>query len=623
MCVDESVCDFDEPGPDPTTDPVLSHLPFQPSRRLVLSAVAGLAVSPFLSTGRAAAAASGQTFTGLDPVVSAMHVHGSWSEGTGSWEAQFAQAAALGVDLLYLTDHDFRARAYNYITSLNGIPMATTKSGALAQSAATNTAGTIRLLAQSSGSSPASVTSSVQAKPTANNRLRTSIAGHQLVLTFPTCRLDAGATFEVRVTLSIHPAYGTRPAGGFELRYQFGAATVGNSLDASGRVGTVGLPTPAAGSSATLDLVADVQALWPDMLAFDNAFQMLTLVATSPQAAVVADLQVKVAFLRSQNDEASIVALQQAIVDTYAPRYPGLTAWPAVEISRMDPHVNTFGVPQFIPDQQPITAATLSTWYPQMVAGVHAQGGLVSWNHPFGASGGPFLPQATQDANRRSVFASMMNNGRYGTDVLEVGYAIRGGCNIGTHLALWDTFSRWAVFVTGTGANDDHNGTNWSILRNGFATGIWAASAAQPDVVAALSAGRAYTYHLAGWPGGGLDMLADATIPMGSVCVGSPATRTLVVQAANLPTGSKVEVVRGPVDYTGNDPGSQVVKTVTAATFGTSGTASVTVDTSTSCFVRVQVRNSGGTIVGIGNPIWFLTAAPTSGIPTARQLLPS
>src|SRR5690349_24593409 len=51
----------------------------------------------------------------------AMHVHGSWSEQEGSWEAQLFQAASNGYDVLYLTDHDRRAMAMNYITSLSGI----------------------------------------------------------------------------------------------------------------------------------------------------------------------------------------------------------------------------------------------------------------------------------------------------------------------------------------------------------------------------------------------------------------------------------------------------------------------------------------------------------------------
>jgi hypothetical protein len=591
---------------------------------LVLGAVAGFAVAPLITTGRAAASTSGATLAGRDPLITAMHVHASWSEGNGSWEAQYAQASALGVDLLYLTDHDFRARAYNYLTSLAGVTMVTSRIGSLAQSTATNTKGTIRLLAESASTSTASVVSTVQDKPVANNRLRTSIAGHRLTLGFSAVRLDPGATFEVRVQLSVHPAFGTRPTGQFELRYQFGATDQNRYVDASGLIGYVTAPTPGAGTTVTVDLTADTDALWPDMLAIDNAIRNLSLAALSPASGTVADVSVTVKFQRSSNGEASLLALQQTVMDTYNPRYPAMAVWPSVEISRLDPHMIPFGVPQFWPDQKAITPTTVSTWYPQMVSDVRTGGGVVSWNHPFGANGGPLLPQAQQDAKRRSVFAAMLANDRYGADVLEVGYQVRGQVNLQGHLALWDTFSRYGVFLTGTGANDDHDGLNWSSLNNGFMTGLWAPSVEQPDVVAALLSGQAYTYHAGRWPGGAsLDLVADASIPMGSVVVDGKTSHTLTIQASAMPTGSKLDVVIGPVDYTGSDPGTATLKTFTAASVGSAGLASLVVDTATSCFVRTQVRNSGGQIIGIGNPIWFLTAPPPTGIPPERDTVPS
>src|SRR2546430_2284325 len=37
----------------------------------------------------------------------AMHVHSSFSEGTGSMQAQLAEATSAGVDVLWWTDHDW------------------------------------------------------------------------------------------------------------------------------------------------------------------------------------------------------------------------------------------------------------------------------------------------------------------------------------------------------------------------------------------------------------------------------------------------------------------------------------------------------------------------------------
>jgi hypothetical protein len=50
----------------------------------------------------------------LQPVSMAMHVHSSFSEGTGSMLWQLAQAAASGVDVVWWSDHDWRMSGYGY-----------------------------------------------------------------------------------------------------------------------------------------------------------------------------------------------------------------------------------------------------------------------------------------------------------------------------------------------------------------------------------------------------------------------------------------------------------------------------------------------------------------------------
>ena len=45
----------------------------------------------------------------------------------------------------------------------------------------------------------------------------------------------------------------------------------------------------------------------------------------------------------------------------------------------------------------------------------------------------------------------------------------------------------------------------------------------------------------------------------------------------------------------------------------------MTVDTSSNCFVRVQIRSAGGAIVAFSNPIWLLRSTPPGGIPALRR----
>jgi hypothetical protein len=245
-------------------------------------------------------------------------------------------------------------------------------------------------------------------------------------------------------------------------------------------------------------------------------------------------------------------------------------------------------------------------------------GGLISWNHPFGYNTGPLLSAAEAVARRRQLFQDMLRVGAFGVDILEVGYTLRGNVNTATHIELWDTFSRNGTFLTGNGTTDDHSGNSWRTLNNGFATGAWAAARSEDAVTAALAAGRVYTAHIGRWPGGQLDVLVDGEVPMGGISVSTKTSRSIRVWANALPAGSTVQLVAGPVDYAGQaDPGSVVLRTIPASTF-VAGLATVSVDTSTSRFYRVQARASDGSIIGTGNPVWLLRSSPPGGIPGPR-----
>jgi hypothetical protein len=560
------------------------------------------------------------SLTGSRPLRVAMHVHGSWSEAVASWQAQFQQAAANGFDVLYMTDHDFRAMALGYATSLSSATWVISSTGTFAQKATTVSGGSIRLLAESSSATTgASVTIQADENSTfTRNKLRTSIAGTTMTQKITSAVLTNGARYEVVVPLSYHPATAGRPAGQVKLVYQFGGAS-GRWKEGNGLTGVVGAATPAAGSVQVLNPAKDVAAIWPDLVAMDNCFFGLSFVARSPKRTAVADIHVaSVTFTRTQNSAASVIANQAAIVAAYQSRYPAATAYRQTEISKYLPDLNTFGMPQWLPDYSTFSTVH-DTLYKQLVDRVHALGGIISYNHPFGYNSGPELSAAEQTTKRRQLFASMNAVHAFGADILEVGYALRGQVDAATHIALWDTFSRNGTFFTGNGANDDHGGQGWKNLNNGFFTGIWASSRSDTALAAALRAGRAFTAHLGRYPGGELDMLVDGTVRMGAVSVSTKTSRKLAIYAANVPSGATVQLVSGPVDYAGQvDPGTSVVRTFTPSAFA-DGVVTLYVSTSANRFYRVQVRSSAGEIVGTGNPVWLLRQAPPSGIPGPRQ----
>jgi hypothetical protein len=337
---------------------------------------------------------------------------------------------------------------------------------------------------------------------------------------------------------------------------------------------------------------------------------------------VVADVHLaSVTIARAQHDAAGVLAAQTAFAQTYSARY-GVAGFASEEISLTPEkiaHCNVFGSPPEFALKDTVTLTNWADYYRAYVARAHANGGVVSWNHPFGFTTGPVLSVDAQLTKRRQTFADLLAEDLLGSDVLEVGYALRGYMPFSQHLDLWDTFSRQARWLTGNGASDDHSGHPWSSMSNGFLTGLWAPSTAVADLAGALASGRAYVFHPGQTPGLQLDTLVDGAVPMGAASVSAATERTVAVGLSALPSDCTVDLVVGPVDYTGADPGTSVVGSWPASAFGTTGTGtvSIAVGTSAACFVRPQVRRAGA-IVATGNPTWLLDQPPAAGIPPAR-----
>ncbi len=621
--------DHDVLSMDPREDPALGGSARPPSRRAVMAGsvggAAGIVGSGFLPFGAAAAPLAATPLTDAQLVRTAMHVHGSWDEGQGSWESQFAQADSLGLQVLYMSTHDYRAEAYNYLTSLSGVVFdAAKRTGSLRQGTVSNNGGTVRVVAQSANSSPASFTAPMQAKPMAANKLRTSIAGQVLTVRFLACRIDDGGRYELIVDLSNHPQYGNHKVGQYHLRYQFGNLTPGRSLDASGLVGTVRNRTPAAGATFTFTPEQDVAALWPDLVAFDNTFFMLSFAATSPDQGAVTDVSVTMQFARSHTGAADLSSLHDQLVTAYRPRHPGLTVYPTVEVSRFDPlHVIPFGLgSQLWYDQSLITKSTVHQAYTRLADSIHAQGGLMSMNHPFGPSD-KLGPPAGMEALRSQTYAALSAVDVDHADILEVGYSKRGGADLETHVALWDTFTRNGRFLTGTGVSDDHGGVNWKGLGNGFVTAMWAISRTQANLVTALAGGRVYTYHPQRWATAQLDTALEDGTRMGQVSVSATTSRTLSIYAPTVPASASVRVLTGPVDRGGNSVALTTAASLAGSRFTGSGVVAVPLTVSRPSFLRVAVVLASGKIAAVSNPTWLFPTPPAGvTVPHSRVSAP-
>ena len=307
----------------------------------VLGRLGGLGTGVF--TGSAAAATPATTVNGMPVTRLAMHVHGSWSEGMQSWQQACTSAMAIGVDVLYFTDHNYRARAANnYITNLSGKFVATTTGSPAAHTATLSGAGVMRLMVKAPRNAPAAQVMTIEQTDNAFNHFRTGIGGQSMKVTFGNVTMGAKTMFEVVVSLSSRPATAGRPAGQYFLRYRFvpGATKKFYSKASSGLVGIVNLPSVHSGSIVTITPETDIAALWPDIHPKDNgSFSMAFAATTAAVKNSLIDVTLaSVKFNRTQNDAASVIANQRSIIAAYAAKYPQLQAVLSEEVSA-DPAV--------------------------------------------------------------------------------------------------------------------------------------------------------------------------------------------------------------------------------------------------------------------------------------------
>jgi hypothetical protein len=592
---------------------------------------------------------------GLSAFSMAMHVHSSFSEQDGSMDSQLFQASTNSMDVLWWTDHDTRmdgigyrrevhftsltqeqggpgqGRAWDW-TKVTAGPLASQSTGGIVQNPSSPgdpvAGGSMQLIAKSTTGAPATFGFYAQTHQASWN-YRDNLNGQSLTIDVLLTKGWQAGYLELLIVSSYHEAIGGRPAGGYQLSYQFVPPGGTARRTANGLTGVVTIPvTPNSGSdpwgTVTINPAGDIAALWPDMDHRDFGLYELTLSAVSTGDLVEGYFDY-LRFDRTISGEA-FLSQQADMGAVLASRYGSVTQRQGLEVSLSLPHVNWFGKSVSIPDYGSVTGhREYGTYLAQnLIPKVHASGGLISFNHPFGYGDIPELPQAQQDAMLAQTAMGLLPTSSapaaLGTDLLEVGYHLRQGVDLAHHVALWDIMSRNALFLTGTGTNDDHFGKNWLAHSNNWFSSVWAPSTGIADLLAALAAGRAWCASLSGYRGS-LDLLIDGSVPMGSVSVSTVPSRRLVASATAIPTGGSLQILQGTVDYAGAADLSANTKVIGSYAAGqlTGGSVVHRINTRKDSFVRTQVLDSAGTVVGLSNPVWLLRAAPPRGIPAPRQ----
>jgi hypothetical protein len=500
----------------------------------------------------------------------AMHIHASWSEGTGSMLGHLDQAASTGVDVIWWSEHDQRMSAHRYRREVHfdalteyedGQPWTWTRrdTGSLAASAGgivtapvssrdTHAPGALRVAATSAGNAEASrgYVGTVE-----HDLTRTSLDGHTVEIDVHPTSTSRSAYLALDIVTSYRPATGGRTAGKYTLSYRVGGTGEVGSATSIERVGVVTLEAP-PGQWTTLvvDPAADIAAIWPDLDGRDGSLYLLTLQAVSRNKARAEGFFDLLRFNRTRSSGNLPLETQSQLMAAYSVQYPMVRQEQALEISLVKPHLGWYGGELSLPDHtgEPVTPNTSQAAAQAAVKMIHAAGGLASYNHPF-ETGGPY-GDVEQESLRRTRAAQLIGNRALGCDLLEVGYRMRGGVKLGRHALLWDACSRNGIFLTGTGVSDDHSGEDWLSQRWNFLTWAWAPDASRSALVAALAAGRVFFGDPARFRGH-LDLLVDGSAGMGSVTVSTAASRNVRIIATGLPSGGTVETVSGLVDFAG------------------------------------------------------------------------
>jgi hypothetical protein len=595
------------------------------------------------------------TAGGLSAFSMAMHVHSSFSEQDGSMDSQLFQATKNSVDVLWWTDHDTRmdgigyrqvvhftsltqesggpgqGRAWDWTKVTSG-PLGGQSTGGIVQNPSSPSdpvaGGSMQLIAKSTTGAPATFGFYAQTHQASWN-CRDNLNGQSLTVDVLLAGGWQAGYLELLIVSSYHEAIGGRPAGGYQLSYRFVPPGGTAQRTAKGLTGIVTIPVQPNGSgnpwgTMTINPAEDIAALWPDMDYRDFSLYELTLSAVSTGDLVEGYFDY-LRFNRSISGEAFFT--QQADMGAaLAARYRSVVQQQGLEVSLSLPHVNWFSKSVSIPDYGSTSGRRQYDAYlaQNLIPKVHASGGLISYNHPFGYGDIPELPQSQQAAmlvqTAKGLLPAAGTPAALGADLLEVGYALRQGMDLAHHVALWDIMSRNALFFTGNGTNDDHFGQDWLGPKNNWFSSVWAPTAGIGDLLAALAAGRAWCASLSRYRGS-LDLLVDGTVPMGSVSVSTVLSRRLVASATAIPAQGSLQILQGTVDYAGAadlSANTKVIASYPASQLG-GGSVAHQVNNRKDSFVRTQVLDSTGAVVGLSNPVWLLRAVPPGGIPAPRQ----
>lgn len=633
--------------PSPRRSPA-ARVSFDAARARARSALVPLLVACTLTTGcggsdRSPPATPAATPSPVEQAYSVqMHVHGSFSEGIGSIDSHSHEATDVGADVVWWSDHDFRISGYGHVSTFGfedttepmpedeSVVVRRRKRGPRVKEMVPVTGGAVapgetefvaddpregaksmRVRSKSDGEDFAGYRYSIMADRGLMKRpLATEVTLELSV--FPET-VSADARVVVEVAMSEHPPREGLPFTVYHVRYVLQEEVAQPHRDGTTFVVPVTV-RPGEWNDLALPVSRDAVRGFPFIQGEDNSLGSI-LIGVETRRGATAQARFDDLRIKQEISGPQVFERQRKLIEAVGRDYPKVHQLQGVEASWVGHHLNEFSVDTRLVDYERITAggppdergpAFRDRITRKVVEEIHARGGLVSFNHMYGAMMEGSPPRST----REEVLEELIAQRVFGADILEVGYRDRGGHPLADHLWVWDELAQSGLFLVGTGVSDSHGGPDqrWRTDDNNFVSWIYARSPSKEDLIEGLRAGRVFFGDIVLFDGT-VDLSTARGARMGQIVVTDAPSEDVGVAIDGLEKGDVVRLLAS---------GTEVARwTASGATFRER--RHVSLDPQRATVVRVEAYAADQTAKVLSNPITFLPQMPPGGVPPARD----
>ncbi|MCB1058554.1 MAG: CehA/McbA family metallohydrolase [Acidobacteria bacterium] len=437
-----------------------------------------------------------------------LHLHGSFSEGQGTMEEQTRAAADLGdVDVLWWTDHDWRVARHTFLSHFDfesfkrkveipyrGMPWS--KRPRYLRVGWKTTRGGAALVSEDQRLSDTAVEGkhSLRLAATAGPGEEWGWTGGRLDTNGGRWSrpLAAGVTLEIEVRpetqlgddarLVVRTQLSRRAAGVGELRYTVGETCPPHEEQEDGRRVVCVALAAETGRWTRLRLPVSEDAARLGLGGADNSLRRIEIRLETRRGASAAVLLDDLELHEELDGPALLMREEQMAAELGAAH--GVVEHVGLELSYAL-HMNAFLPKIELPDFARFPHGMAPR---EAVRWAHERGGVVAYNHIFGAGDDPEDDVKEELSGRGDL---PVEERAFGADLLEVGYPQRV-LPLAEHLAVWDRLSAAGVVITGIGSSDSHDPREGWTDGNNYLTWIHAASSGSRDLIEGLRCGRVF-----------------------------------------------------------------------------------------------------------------------------------